>query len=339
MTRDESDRTAAENTSSAQPVRVAITGAAGYIGSRIVAQLQSERPDWELTALDNFYRGSLREIGSVTVEHVDVRNRDRLWDALQGADIVMHLAAISGIEDCKGHPELAYDVNVTGTGHVARFCRRTNAGLIFPTSMAVVGDPQEFPITADHPRDPLNWYGRTKVIGERLIDELAADSFPAHHLLKSNLYGTHAVDGRVVTKATVLNFFAERALENESLPVYEPGTQSRNFVHVKDVARAYIHSADVLLEDLAEGATGIETFPIASDEDPSVLDIAETVREKAAAQAEFDASIELTENPRGNETLVDDFPVETTRAHEVLGWDPIETVDETIRSLIETNAR
>ncbi len=319
-------------------VRVAVTGAAGYIGSRVVALLQSERPAWSITAIDDFYRGSLRRIGDVTVEYVDVRNRDRLWEALEGADIVMHLAAISGVEDCDANPELAYEINVTGTGHVARFCRQRGAALIFPASMAVVGNPQEFPITADQPRAPLNWYGRTKLVGERLIDALATDSFPAHLFLKSNLYGDHTIDGQVITKGAVLNFFVERALAAEPLPVYEPGTQSRNFVHVKDVARAYLRSADVLVDRLAEGKTGAESFTIASDEDPSVMALAEVVSDCVADIAGIDVSTELVDNPRSDETLVDAFPVETTRTHDRLGWDPTHTVDDTIRRLVERNA-
>jgi len=87
-------------------------------------------------------------------------------------------------------------VNVTGTNNVAWFCKKTGAALAFPFSMAVLGDPQSFPITADQARDPLNWYGRTKWIGERSIEAFADGAFPAHLFLKSNLYGEHVVDGR-----------------------------------------------------------------------------------------------------------------------------------------------
>ena len=335
---DRSVGASSEGADSSESVHVAVTGAAGYIGSRVVALLQSERPSWSITAIDDFYRGSIRRIGDVTVDHVDVRHRDRLWDALEGADIVMHLAAVSGVEDCESNPRLAYESNVIGTSHVARFCRHRDAALIFPASMAVIGDPQEFPIAPDHPREPLNWYGRTKLLGERLVETLAADSFPAHLFLKSNLYGDHAIDGEVVSKGTVLNFFVERAAAGEPLTVYEPGTQSRNFVHVKDVARAYLHSADVLLERLDEGATGLETFAIASDEDPSVAALADLVSDCAADVLGVDAPTELVENPRSDETLVDAFPVDTTRTHDVLGWDPTHTVEDTVRRLVERHA-
>jgi nucleoside-diphosphate-sugar epimerase len=314
-------------------VHVAVTGAAGYIGSRVVHDLQAEHPDWEITALDNYYLGQVRSVGDVNVEHVDVRNRDRLEDALAGADIVMHLAAISGVDDCEANQDLAYGVNVQGTSNVAWFCRKTGAALVFPFSMAVLGDPETFPITVDLPRDPMNWYGRTKLLCEHAITDLADGAFPAHMYLKSNLYGEHEVDGTTVSKGTVTNFFVSRALSGETLTVYEPGTQARNYIHVKDVARAYVRSAERLQEQLVAGETGVEKYEIASDEDPSVMELAELVQELAAKQG-IDADVELIENPRGNETLVDSFAVDTSKAAETLGWQAEHTVEESVRELL-----
>jgi len=315
-------------------VQVAVTGAAGYIGSRVVHELQAQHPDWDVTALDNFYLGDIREIGDVTVDHVDIRNRDRLEAALDGADIVLHLAAVSGVDDCDEQPDLAYEVNVQGTNNVAWFCRKTGTALAFPFSMAVLGDPQAFPITVDHPRDPMNWYGRTKLISERTIEDFAAGAFPAHQFMISNLYGEHEIGGQTVSKGTVTNFFVNRALAGETLTVYEPGTQSRNFIHVKDVARAYVRSAERLVEQLDEGATGVEKYELATDEDPSVMELAETVAEIAEAERGLEPAVELVENPRGNETLVDTFTVDTTAAHERLGWESKESVRASIRALL-----
>jgi nucleoside-diphosphate-sugar epimerase len=318
----------------AADVQVAVTGAAGYIGSRVVHELQAEHPGWTVTALDNFYLGDIREIGDVSVDHVDIRNRDRLEDALEGTDIVLHLAAVSGVDDCDEKPDLAYDVNVQGTNNVAWFCRKTGAALAFPFSMAVLGDPQDFPITVDHPRDPMNWYGRTKYISERAIEDFADGAFPAHQFMISNLYGEHGIDGQTVSKGTVTNFFVNRALAGETLTVYEPGTQSRNFIHVKDVARAYVRSAERLVEQLGEGETGVEKYELATDEDPSVMELAEMVAEIAEEERGLEPDVELVENPRGNETLVDTFTVDTTTAREQLGWEPRETVRVSIRELL-----
>ncbi|MDB9252004.1 NAD-dependent epimerase/dehydratase family protein [Halorubrum ezzemoulense] len=315
---------------------IAVTGAAGYIGSRVIVEFQEAYPEWELIAIDNQYRGQVDSIGDVDIEHVDVRNRDRLEDALAGADVVCHLAAISGVDDCDKNPDLAYEVNVTGTNNVAWFCRKTGAALAFPFSMAVLGDPEEFPITADQPRDPLNWYGRTKLLGERSIESFADGAFPAHLFLKSNLYGEHGVDGTEVGKPTVINFFLNRALAGETLTVYEPGTQARNFVHVKDVARAYVRSAERLIEQLERGETGTETYEIASDEDMSVMEVAEIVREAALEEHGIEVDVQLVENPRSAETMVEKFGVDISAASNVLEWEIQERVDTSVQSILSS---
>jgi len=317
---------------------VAVTGAAGYIGSRVVGELREAHPDWELTAIDNFYLGEIREVEGVPVEHVDVRERDRLEDALAGADVVLHLAAVSGVDDCAENADLAYEVNVCGTANVAWFCRKTGAALMFPYSMAVLGDPESFPITADMERAPLNWYGRTKVLGERAIETMADgdEGFPATLFMISNLYGAHGIGDRTVSKGTVINFFVDRALAGEPLTVYEPGTQARNFVHVKDVARAFVRAATRLAERRADGDAGAVRYELATDEAPSVMTVAETVRRIAREEQDLDPEVRLVENPRAGETLVDEFGVDATRIREDLGWEPQESIEATVRELLRT---
>ena len=313
---------------------IAITGAAGYIGSRVVDILLRNHPNWDLRAIDTFYRGTVRKIGDIEVQYVDIRNRTRLEEALANADVVMHLAAISGVDDCDENRDLAYEVNVQGTENVAWFCRKTGAALVFPFSMAVLGDPTEFPITVDLPRNPMNWYGRTKHLNEQAIVTMAEDSFPAHFFMKSNLYGEHWVGNQLITKGTVINFFIERAFSEDPLTVYEPGTQARNYINVRDVADAYISSAEVLLERLEAGETGARSYEIASHEDPSVMTVATLVQEIVREEAAIETDVELVKNPRGNETLVSEFSVDTSRARQELGWKPERTVEESIRKLV-----
>ncbi|PSP39459.1 oxidoreductase [Halobacteriales archaeon QH_7_65_31] len=310
---------------------VAVTGAAGFIGSRVLAQLRRDHPDWELTGLDNFYRGEIREVAGISIDHVDIRHRDQLADALAGVDVVVHLAALSGVESCADRPDLAYETNVVGTTNVAYLCKRAGAALVFPFSAAVLGDPTEFPITTEMDREPLNWYGETKVLGEQAIETLAAGSFPAHQFLVANLYGHHRIDGRRVSKDVVIDFFVDRALAGEPLTVYEPGTQARNFVHVKDVANAFCLSAERLVDARDRGETGSRAFELATEEAPSVTEMAELVARIAREERGLEPTVEFVANPREAETLVEEFTVDTTAVRETLSWEPHHTVEATIR--------
>lgn len=308
---------------------VGVTGAAGYIGARVVQKLQAAHPDWEITAIDNFYKGTTRTIGDVTVEHVDIRDRQTLEDSMGDADVICHLAAVSGVDDCDENPDLSYEVNVVGTNHVAWLCNRTGAGLIFPASMAIFGDPEEFPITADQSREALNWYARTKILGESAIEDFAPGNFPAFVFVKSNLYGDYVVNGNRVSKGTVINYFISRAQAEETLTVYEPGTQARNFIHVSDVAAAYVRGVERLRDLLDEDTTGVTHYTIASDSDPGVRDVAEQV-EAVAGERGLDTAVELVENPRSGETMVERFTVDTSKTHAELGWEPTWSIEDAI---------
>lgn len=316
------------------PPSVAVTGAAGYIGSRVVDRLRDRHPDWGIVALDDFYASQVRTVRDVAVEDVDVRDRESLERSLSGADVVVHLAALSGVDDCDDNPDLAYEVNVQGTENVAWFCRKRGAAMVFPFSMAVLGDPAEFPVRVDLPRDPMNWYARSKLLGERAVETFAEGAFPAHFLMKSNAYGEHVVGDTTVTKATVINFFVDRALAGEPITVYEPGSQARNYLHVKDAARAHVLSVERLLTRLESGETGYWKYEIASEEDHSVATIAERVQATVSELTGEVPTIELVENPRG-ESLVEQFPVDTSRAREELGWTTRYSVDESIRTIVE----
>lgn len=307
---------------------VLVTGAAGYIGSRVVAELIDR--GHRVSAVDNFHEGTVDAVGDVDVRELDVRD-DAMADEVEAADVVMHLAAISGVEECESAQELAFDVNVGGTERVAWLCREHGTDLVFPCSMAAIGDPVELPITSDHPREPKNFYGVTKAMGEQDVDWLADDRFQAHVYLKSNLYGYHEVGGTTVGKRNVINVFVELALDGEPLTVHEPGTQSRDFIHVKDVARAYVRSLETMLEDDASGA---RTFPIASGDCRSVLEIAEIVQRIVAEERGDEPAIEMVENPRESETETEDFAVDTDEARETIGFEAQRTVEDTVREMV-----
>ncbi|MFB6078502.1 MAG: NAD-dependent epimerase/dehydratase family protein [Halarchaeum sp.] len=309
---------------------VAVTGASGYIGSRVVHDLVDAGHD--VVPLDDRSHGDVDEIAGRTVREVDVRDEAALRDAFDDVDAVMHLAAISGVPACEDDPARAFDVNVRGTETVAWLARERDLPLVFASSMAVIGEPVEFPITADHPRAPVNHYGLTKKMSEDDVRDLARDAFPAHVYMKSNLYGKHELDGRAIGKDTVINIFVERAKAGKPLEVHAPGTQSRDFVHVKDVARAYVRSLDALVDGDADA--GATTIPIASGQEYSILEIAEIVQEAARDVRGEDIDVDVVENPRGSEAAGEDFTVDTSRARETIGFEAEHTVEADVRELM-----
>ena len=311
-----------------ETVAVGVTGAAGYIGSSVASRLLEAGHD--LVAIDDFSRAKVESIDGHPIERADVRDRAAVRSAFADVDAVLHLAAVSGVPDCQADPEAAFDVNVVGTENVAWCCRELGIPLLFAGSMAIIGDPVEFPIGPDHPRAPLNFYGRTKQMGEDDVHALAAGSFPALVLMKSNIYGHHRVDGTRVGKETVVNKFVEQAVSGQPLTVYTPGTQARDFIHIDDVARAY----ELALESVLDGSAGAQTVTLGSGECVSVRELAETVNRLAGEELGTEPGIEVVENPRAFETVTEDFTVDTEAAAEVIGFEAEHTIESAVREML-----
>lgn len=308
---------------------IGLTGAAGYIGSRVMYNLLDTGHN--VVTIDDFSAAQVESVDGQNIVEADIRDEELLESQFADVDILLHLAAESGVQACDENPDRAFDVNVRGTETVAWFCRQNDVPLVFPCSMAIIGEPVELPISADHPRDPVNMYGLSKKLSEDDVHDLARGEFPAHVYMKSNLYGHHEAGGERVGKRTVINVFAERALEDKTLSVHEPGTQARDFIHVKDVARAYERSIETMLDGAEPGAT---TIPIASGEDMSVLDLANLVQRVCSEERGYEPEVELVENPRGEEAAGSDFSVDTSRAAETIGFEAEHTVEATVRAML-----
>jgi UDP-glucose 4-epimerase len=309
--------------------RIAVTGAGGYIGSRVVHELLDA--DADVVAIDDCSGNQISVFRESTLETIDIRNRDRLRDVLSDVDAVCHLAAISGIPDCQRDPDRAFGVNVRGTENIAWNCHREGVPLVFASSMAVVGEPTEFPIGPNHPRDPVSLYGLTKKMNEDDIHDLADGSFPAHLFVTANLYGTHEFRGTTVDKETVINIFVRRALESEPLTIHRPGTQTFDFIHVNDVARAYRRSVSSLLKTKDREDSGAKNIPLASGEQLSVIDIAELVQRICLEERGYEPETEYVEDPRESQPTGPNFTVDTNPAREEFGFEAEYTVEGTVR--------
>lgn len=241
--------------------------------------------------------------------------------------------------DCTGNPLKTFDINVRGTENIALLCRQWGIPLVFAGSIETVGYPETFPITENSQREALNEYGLTKLMNEEDIVRLADGAFSAHVYLQSNLYGYHELDSETIGKSTVINIFTERSINDNPLLVHRPGTQTRDFLHVKDASSAYLRSVEQLTSKGGVKEPGAEVFPVSSGESFSVLELAEVVQEIAETELDTSPEIKLIDNPRVDQAGGEVFTVDTDRARDLIGFEAERTVENTIRQRMRQASR
>lgn len=221
-------------------------GGAGFIGSHAVDALLA-RGAAEVVVFDNFSRGTPENLEdafrddrlSVFEAGGDITQPDILRAALRGADGVFHFAALWLLQ-CYEYPQAAFDVNIRGTFNVLQACIDEGVGrLVFSSSASVYGDAVEEPMTEDHPHNNTNFYGATKIAGEAMARALHHRyGLPFVGLRYMSVYGPRQ-DYRGAYVAVVMKML-DAIDRGEPLVVYGDGSQSYDFVYVKDCAEANI---------------------------------------------------------------------------------------------------
>lgn len=245
--------------------RFLITGGAGLVGSHIADLLAAEQPK-EIVILDNFSRGRRDNLmqaaasAPLTVIEGDIRDRALLAKCFEGIDTVFHQAAIR-ITQCAEDPRLAFDVLAAGTFNVLEAA--VNAGVqkvVAASSASVLGQAESFPTTEDHhPYNNRTIYGAAKAFNEGLLRSFA-DMYGLRYvaLRYFNVYGPRMDVHGVYTE--VLIRWMERIANGMPPIILGDGSQSMDFVHVHDVARANIMAARSDVTDVVFNvASGMET--------------------------------------------------------------------------------
>jgi len=253
---------------SAQPLRdqrVFVTGGAGTIGSTIVDQLVDGGAA-EVVVLDNFVRGRranldrAKQLGKVTVIEGDIRDRQLLADALAGVDVVFHQAAIR-ITQCAEEPRLTLEVLADGTFNVLEAAVAAGVKKVIAASSAsVYGQAIVFPTDElHHPYANDTLYGAAKTFNEGLLRSFHAMYGLDYVALRYfNVIGPRMDVHGLYTE--VLVRWIERIERGEPLLIHGDGTQTMDFVDVRDVARANILAAQASATDVALNvASGTET--------------------------------------------------------------------------------
>jgi UDP-glucose 4-epimerase len=231
--------------------KVLITGGAGFIGSHLAEEL-AQRGTYPVI-FDNLKTGKKENLDAVdhTFIEGDVRDIDRLSKAAIGCDSIFHLAALTSVVQSMREPDDYFDVNLNGTLNVLNVSKNSAVTkVVFSSSAAVYGDSPVLPKTEDMKPEPKSPYAITKISSEYLCD-----------IYREN-YGLLTVCARFFNVfgerqdpaspyAAAMPIFISKTLRNEPIPVYGDGSQTRDFVYVKDVAKALI----CLLEN--ENAEGV----------------------------------------------------------------------------------
>jgi len=249
-------------------VRILVTGGLGFIGVNLIAALR-RRPGAEIRVLDNGRAGNYQlPFGDprIQIRLGDILNPTVVEEAMAGADVVVHLAAETGIVESVRVPRKSLQVNVEGTLNLLEAARAQGIKrFVFASSNAAVG-AHEPPLDESKVPAPVSPYGAGKAAGEALVAAYArAYRLGTVSLRFSNVYGPYSQH-----KGSVIATFFQSALGEGSLTIHGNGSQTRDFLFVDD-----LNEAICLAMERAEPGS---VFQIASGVETPISVVADKIR-------------------------------------------------------------
>jgi UDP-glucose 4-epimerase len=249
---------------------ILVTGGAGYIGSHTRYFL--EKSGHSVLVADNLSRGHKDAVPEGILRVIDLLETDRLTALLEKQQIeaVIHFAAYIAVGESTEVPELYFANNVGGSLSLFEAMLRTNVKrLVFSSSAAAYGIPQRVPITEDEPYAPINPYGESKVMVEKVLEWLDRyREFRGIRLRYFNACGAEpqAGLGERHDPETHLIPLLLRAIQTGKLMTLfgndyptPDGTCIRDYIHVSDLAEAHVLAVEHLLKNGASGAFNVGT--------------------------------------------------------------------------------
>ena len=305
--------------------KILVIGGAGFIGSHVVEELLSENPA-EIVVYDNFCRGTPENLKyalkdkrvSIFPDGGDITQSDVLYAAMRGKDYVFHLAALWLLQ-CHEYPRAAFDVNIRGTFNVIETCIKNDImKLVYSSSASVYGDAVELPMTEEHPFNNKTFYGATKIAGEQMLHALHVRyGLPYAGLRYMNVYGERQ-DYRGAYVAVLM-----KALDriSQGLPpiIYGDGSQTYDFIYVRDVARANVLA---LKSEAKEGF-----YNVGSGQGTSIKEVIELLLKVCGSK------LKPQYETAGN-TFVTKRIGSTVKAREKLGFEAKVPLEEGLKHLV-----
>ena len=306
--------------------RVLVTGGAGFIGSHIAEAYLAA--GWEVVVLDDLSRGHQRNIPSAArFVRADIRSPEaRKLLATGGFTVLSHHAAQIDVRVSVDQPALDAEINLVG---FANLLDGAGAGgvkrVVFASSGGVVyGDPEVVPTPETAPKLPISPYGVSKLSGEYYLRALGAlRGFEGVAMRYANVFGPRQ-DPK--SEAGVVSIFVSRLLAKQPLTVFGDGRQTRDYVFVKDVARANVLASTAALPPGTD--LDAPAINIATGIQRSVLDLTQSIGQvmKVTPELEFAP-------PRPGELFRSSLAI--GKAKSVLGWAPEVRFEDGLVPLIE----
>jgi UDP-glucose 4-epimerase len=306
---------------------IVVTGGAGLIGSTTVDQLLRLHAPRRIVIFDDFSRGTRANLASAAADarleivEGDIRDRDAVARVLEGADALIHMAALR-ITACAADPREAFDVMCAGSFNVVEAAHRAGVQKIVAASTAsVYGLADTFPTDeSHHPYGNRTWYGAAKLMLEGLLRSFNdMYGLPYVALRYFNVYGPRMdIDGKYTE---VLIRWMERLDTGQPPLIYGDGRQTMDFVYVDDAARATILALASNVSD--------EVFNIASGVETSLNELAAALSRVMNVRRASEHALERSVNAVTRRLAA------TERAERMLGFTATVSLEEGLARLVE----
>lgn len=314
-------------------MKVLVAGGAGYIGSHTVKELLRE--GYEVVVFDNFSTGKKELLVGGELVEGDLMDKDSIKETIRskGIGAVLHFASLIQVGESYTNPLKYYTHNLTSSLNLldAVLEAKVNA-FIFSSSAAVYGIPLHIPITENHPLNPVNPYGQTKVFVEKILEDyerayglkfISLRYFNAAGADPDGLLGEmHEPETHLIPNILLFLLGKKKGLDvyGTDFPT-EDGTAIRDYIHVTDLAKAHVLALQRLLE-----SSRSEFINLGANKGYSVLEVIKKTEKVTGHKVPY------KESPRRK----GDVPVllaSREKAKKILGWElshsDIETIIET----------
>lgn len=305
-------------------MRILITGGSGFIGSHLCEKYAKE--GHTVLCFDNFLSGSLSNIKHLLdyrnfkLIKADIRDKKLLEKAINGTEVVIHLAAQIHVDRSYVEPELTWDINVMGTQNVLELARLYDVKrVIFASSSEVYGSAQHIPMDETHPLDAPHPYGASKTAADRLCYSYQRTFGMDIAIMRCfNIFGARQRD---IGYGAVISIFARRCLMDMPPIIYGEGKQRREYTYIDDIVNAY---------DLALWQKEPLTEPVnfGTGKDVSIDELAKIIIKLCGKDFE-----PIYEKPRMAE--VERLCADATKAKVLLGWEATISLEEGLRRFVE----